>query len=211
MREKKKGVVWLCLLLVLIFGGCGGVEPEKKAYPLAVSFDFREGMYEVIYGMADLPVLTGQGKSGEGTGEEESSGGEGTCFRAESLEKIGELYDLSQEYQLDLGHVQAVIFGEQLLLEQNQMEEVLKYLEQNRDLGGQALVFMTGDPKKLMVLNGSGEDSVGKYLNGLYENRETKEREPVTLADLYYEWYNYGTLPGLPEVIVWGEQIRLAQ
>ncbi|MDD7739855.1 MAG: hypothetical protein SOT28_08350 [Fusicatenibacter sp.] len=211
MRGKRKKIGCLSLVLVLILTGCGGVEPEKKAYPLAVSYDYYDGKYEVIYGMADLPVLTGQEKSGEGTGREESSGGEGSCFRAGSLEEIRTVYDFTQEYQLDLGHVQAVIFGKRLLSVEKQMEKVLTELEQNRELQGQVFVFAAEEPKKLMALNGSSEDSVGNYLTGLYENRETREKEPVTLSDLFYEWYNLGTLPELPEIDVAGEQIRLVQ
>ena len=82
------------------------------AYPMAVSADWRNEEYVIIYGMADLPVDTGQGKDAQESGQEQNTG---TVFRGKDMDEIHSLYDATQEYELDLGHVQAVILGDSLL------------------------------------------------------------------------------------------------
>ena len=44
----------------LFFGGCGGIEPEKRDYPLSLAWDYQEGSYTLIYGMAELSEMTEQ-------------------------------------------------------------------------------------------------------------------------------------------------------
>ncbi|RHV90071.1 hypothetical protein DXA96_07605 [Lachnospiraceae bacterium OF09-33XD] len=61
LRRRLSECAALCAAALFLWG-CAGVEPEKRAYPLAVSVDYINGEYEVVYGMANLPADTGQGK-----------------------------------------------------------------------------------------------------------------------------------------------------
>lgn len=85
---------WICAgvlaILAVLAWGCQGVEPEKRAYPLVMAFDWEEGQYRVIYGMANLAVSTGQGKSAQDT----SAGGQQTIlFEGKNMEEIVALYN----------------------------------------------------------------------------------------------------------------------
>lgn len=190
----KKSLGIFCILLAL-FAGCG-VEPEKRAYPLAVSLDLQEGEYQVSYGMARLSAVTGQGK------EPESDSGEKLTFRGESLAAVRQAYDRSQQYYLDTGHVQAVLLGESLQKNREKLAQALGELEENRMLGSGCYVFSSPDPGSLMALDGTALESLGEYLVGIYENRPADQGEKgVTLQEVYSAWYRYGSLPDLPRVV----------
>ena len=55
--------------MTLFLGGCAGVEPEKRLYPLALGIDTGQEGIAVTYGMPDLPEATGQEKPEEGGSE----------------------------------------------------------------------------------------------------------------------------------------------
>ena len=56
-KWKKKGLAaaGMVLSICLFAGGCGGVEPEKRIYPLALGVDLDEKKnYVFTYGMPDM-------------------------------------------------------------------------------------------------------------------------------------------------------------
>ena len=132
------------------------------------------GKWRVWYAPANLAVVTGQGKDEqeEGTDEDPAS----LFFEAETFEEIAQQYDSTEEYDLDTGHVQAIVFSDALLSDRGRMEELLKYLEQD----------------------GKQVESVGEYLCGIYDNR-VKRKEAVTLADLCYAWENERSILWIPK------------
>ena len=206
LRRRLSECAALCAAALFLWG-CAGVEPEKRAYPLAVSVDYINGEYEVVYGMANLPADTGQGKDPQAGGAEQNAG---TVFRGKDLKEIQKLYDASQEYDLDLGHVQAVVLGKRLLSSEDASSYIFQYMEDNTVLGKSAYLFQTEDPDALMKLNGTTVDSLGDYLTGLYENRTGIQTErPLTLENFLYTWNNYDELPAIPEILVRDGQIIL--
>ena len=208
---RPKQIIELLLLWGSLFflSGCAGVEPEKRAYPLAVSVDVEEGEYVVSYAMANLPLMTGQEKDQEESGESQNTG---TVFRGADFEEIQEKYDSSQEYMLDLGHVQALVFGDGLLEDQQKSRELFGRIGQNLVISRELYIFRTETPLLIMEQNGKEIDSVGEFLAGFYENQPGRtEKIPVTLEDFFYKWNNEGTVPELPELVCREGQIFLEQ
>ena len=223
---KKLRLVCLALGSMIFLSSCGAVEPEKRLYPLAVAFDYVSeeatapensetgeetgtavsesggeketagGKWRVWYAPANLAVVTGQGKDEqeEGTDEDPAS----LFFEAETFEEIAQQYDSTEEYDLDTGHVQAIVFSDALLSDRGRMEELLKYLEQDRALGHSAYLFHAEKPEDIMEQNGKQVESVGEYLCGIYDNR-VKRKEAVTLADLCYAWENERSITWIPK------------
>ena len=223
---KKLRLVCLALGSMIFLSSCGAVEPEKRLYPLAVAFDYVSeeatapensetgeetgtavsesggeketagGKWRVWYAPANLAVVTGQGKDEqeEGTDEDPAS----LFFEAETFEEIAQQYDSTEEYDLDTGHVQAIVFSDALLSDRGRMEELLKYLEQDRALGHSAYLFHAEKPEDIMEQNGKQVESVGEYLCGIYDNR-VKRKEAVTLADLCYAWENERSILWIPK------------
>lgn len=179
-------------IMLCFLWGCGGVEPEKRAYPLVVSIDIQEDLYQVIYGMANLSFSTGQNKSGDDAGQGNNTT---LLFSGENMQEVLREYDQTQENYLDVGHIQVFIFGKNLAEQPKRFHEVLQYLEQQPVLGDGACVFVSEDPKEIMELNGSRVESLGTYLTGIYENRlNDKEEGMVTLQDIYRTWHSKGSL-----------------
>ena len=67
-KKWKKKLAAACVSALFLLAGCGGVEPEKRMYPLALGADITEGRYQLTYGIPDLPKSTGQEKTGKTRG-----------------------------------------------------------------------------------------------------------------------------------------------
>ena len=131
----------------------------------------------------------------------ENGGDTGTVYTAGTLDEILKIYDKSSQYELDTGHVKAIVFGSGLLEQEDKMKEVLRWLEADRDLGRNALIFQTEQPSAIMEKRAELGDSVGVFLTGMYENREGRARKELTLDDVFYRWNNYGELPEIPRIL----------
>ncbi|MDD3278853.1 MAG: hypothetical protein PHG16_08200 [Lachnospiraceae bacterium] len=201
IRPVKTG---LCLAAGLLFlSGCRGTEPEKREYPLALAWDCSDEEYTLIYSFADLPDQTGQEKK---AGEEIP----GVSLTGSSLYELNQKYVRSQQYALDLGHVRAVIFSESLYQKEDQFRRICEALRQDTVMGKNAYVFVTRDIHELMKLDGArGNDSMGEYLTGLYENHPGQQEEAVTLEEVFYNLENERKKEVIPTLCVEGEQVIL--
>lgn len=191
----KKVTLFVGLLFFLMLTGCQRVEPEVRAYPLALGFDYTENGYRIYYAMPDLAAYTGEGKAGEN--HELLWVYEGADFQ-----EIEKQVRSSREQLLDLGHVQVILFSEKLLKSGNPYEEVLRYLDGEAMPGSSAYVFSCGMLDAVMQQNGVLTDSLGEYLVDLIDKEQgVSEREkPKTLQNLYNAWYNKEPVPALLKV-----------
>ncbi len=206
-KKNKRPVFWLLFLLLL--WGCGGVEPEKRAFPLAISVDTAGKDFLVSYAMADLSLMTGQGKDQAESGEEQNTG---SSFRGEDFQAIRRKYRDSQEYVLDLGHVKALILGDSLLEDREKSRELFREIQESSVLSKNLYLFRTREPEKVMEQNGREKDSIGAFLASFYENpEEGRKRKPVTLEDFFYQWSNQGQVPELPRLVCREGQIFLQE
>lgn len=194
----------LIFVLVTLLSGCQIVEPEKRAYPLVLGLDWDGEEYVVFLAMAQIAQSTGQEK----TGSEQDTGT--LLLRGKDVRQIQEEYDTGQELYLDVGHVQAVVFGESLLCQKERMEMILGQLEQNHNLGNSAYVYSTDAMEALFAKNQTQITSLGDYLTGLYENRQKKRMAP-TLLDVYREMHNKDCLLAMPKLKVSEDNIRLIE
>ncbi len=197
-------VVALILALVLTLSGCQMVEPEKRAYPLVLGIDWTGDSYEIYLAMANIAKSTGQEKSGS------QQDANLLVLKGKNSQEIQTMYDASQELYLDIGHVQAVVFGKELLANKEHMQAILLELEQNHDLGNSPYVFCTEQMKELFEKNGTQIESLGDYLIGLYENRINK-KSPQTLMQVYRNLHNKNELQNIPELEVSKEKIVLKE
>lgn len=194
-KRKKKAASVMSILLVLILAcaGCAGMEPEKRMYPLAMGMDIVEGEYVITYGMPDLPKATGQGK-------EEEGGNSALTIRGRNFGEIEDYYERSQEKYLDIGHLQVLVLGKNLI-ESGQWQAFLEYLRKEPLAGENIYVFQSDDPERLLSWTKEGT-SIGEYITGIMESRaEEKKKNGVTLRQVYYQWYQDGTLKTLPQII----------
>lgn len=205
MREilKRTGIIGVGMLALFLVG-CGGVEPEKRDYPMTLAFGHEDGSNYVIYGMANLNEVTEQGKGEQDTPEV-------LKIRGESMSEIHEEYAKTQQYYLDLGHVQAVIFDKSLLDDKESYGKVVEEMQGIPEIGKNAYVFRTTRLEEIMITGQEKEDSLGEYLRGMYENHMKIKKKGLTLEDLYYEWNNFGVISKIPTLNVKDGQVVLCE
>lgn len=205
IKIRTRWMISMGLMAVLLLGGCGGVEPEKRDYPLALAWDYDDDGYTIIYGMAKLQEMTEQKK---GNGDTPP----GLVMKGKSLEEIQTEYAMTQQHYLDLGHVQAVIFSERLLDQPRAYENVLEGMQNNPAIGMNAYVFTTDSLEEVMRLGAEKEDTLGEYLTGIYKNRMSGARnDGVKLEDVYYDWNNEGQITAPPQLKVQEEEVVLCE
>lgn len=195
MKKNVKKILFAAALswgVIFALCGCSGVEPEKRLYPLVMSVDYENSRYRVTYGMADLPGATGQEKPEEG----ENPGN--VSLSGRDFREIEKEYDRSQEKYLDVGHMQVLILGEELI-RQDRCAALLNYLKEDPLVGEDLYVFRTGDVEEVMAYQGADDQTIGEYLVGIYENRPYPQKKTgVTLRQVYNSWYGQEGLPALP-------------
>lgn len=209
-KRKKKAAAAAVVMLAcsVTLSGCSGVEPEKRMYPLALGIDAAGGAnavndtegtnagFKLVYGMPDLPQATGQDKP------EESGSASVLAIQGSDFSEIEERYNRSQEKYLDMGHLQVLILGNDLI-RSGKWRKALEYLEQEKFVGENLYVFWAEDPEEVLAWKGRGGSSVGEYLIGILENRTSgQQKRGVTLREVYHGWYQADVLIWLPEIRV---------
>ena len=199
--KRKTAAIFSVLLFTL--SGCGGVEPEKRMYPLALGADIEDRKFQLTYGVPDLPKATGQEKNGEDQGNAALS------VSGDSFQEIEQLYSRTQEKYLDMGHLEILVLG-QSLLDGGRWEQVLEYLKQEPTIGENVYVFRSSNAAEAVGWGSPQETSLGEYLLGLLENNpDGSPSQAVTLRELYHEMYDRGALPALPDLIIQGEELEV--
>lgn len=204
---KKKSVFvkgMAILLCMLPLSGCG-VSLENRAFPLSMSADYKDGKFELIYGIPGLGEITGQGKN-----QEEQS--QAISYQGDTPKEAEAAFNRNQKNYLDMGHMKTVLLGKGLLENEDSLFEFLNYLEEKPSVAGNIYVFSCGDLGALMSFDTQGGESVGDYLTGILENNlEGKPKDAVTLQDLYNRWHRKEKLPKLLEVELVNKRPQIRQ
>lgn len=199
-KKIKKTTIVVLIICIFAFSGCAGIEPEKRMYPLALGAEWSENGWKFTYGMPELPRAEGQ--------EKEETANSALTIEGTDFETIERTYNRSQEKYLDMGHLQILVL-QNSMLQTEQWEDLLAYLEKEPLIGENVYVFRAEYPSQLMDWNKNGT-SMGEYLPGLLENRiPDQQKNGVTLRQIYHQWYESGTLPRLPEIILQNGEIQV--
>lgn len=199
----KAMAVFLCLSLL---SGCG-IALEDRVFPLSMSADYADGMYEIIYGIPGLGTITGQDKKETGGNEPQAAG-----YRGRTMKEAEEHFNQNQEKYLDRGHIKTLILGKGLLENREALEAFLDYLEEQPSVGAGMYVFSSPDIPALMSLEMEASESVGDYLSGMLEhNPKGKKKNAAVLQDLYNARHRGEKFPRLLEVTVVNKKPRLGE
>ena len=197
-KDKRNILLGLAFLSLTLLTSCQVVEPEKRAYPQVIGIDWqeKEENYIVWMHMASLTEDTGQSKqSGE------TQPGKELYFTGSDAQEIHAAYEAAREQYLDIGHVKAVVFGENLQENGETFKKVLNGMEAESSLGNSPCIFATESLGKLAETVEEQELSLGDFLTGIYENRtDVSAQSPVKLADLYRAFHKNTALPEIPAI-----------
>lgn len=194
-KKKISATVAGVLICSVFLGGCGAaVEPEKRAYPMALGADASSEGFLLTYGMPDMSEATGQEK-----GETDRDAGV-LQISGRNFKQIEQAYNRSQKKMLDMGHLQVLIIGK-TLAEDGRWRQILDYLKQEAFVGEDLYVFEAENAAEILQWKGEDNSSVGEYITGLMENRMSgKKKAVVTLRELFYERYKEDRILQLPSV-----------
>lgn len=184
--------------------GCQRVEPEMRAYPLAIGLDHTGEEYRIFYAMPDMNAYTGDGETAK---KEDLT----WLYQGVDFTEIEKQVRSSRQQLLDLGHVQVLLFTDRLLTSGKPYEETLAFLQEEAVLGSGAYVFACSNIDEIMYQNGTMTDSLGEYLVDLVdkEKGEAKREKPKTLQSLYNAWYNKEKVPDLLRAALEEEYLRV--
>ncbi len=183
----------LAVVTAVFLNGCG-ILLEDRTFALSLSVDYKEGEYLVWYGISDLY---------DEVSEKEESGLKGT-----SMEEARNKFLSSQENELDMGHLKALILGKGILEDQIAYEGLLNHLEAQPAVASNVSVFFCNEIEALMKTERQQEIPLGVYLTKKPKNQSKKTVfSPVKLQELYRLWYNQKKQPSLPEIKILQEKI----
>lgn len=189
----KKGIICLVGILGLGLVSSHRLEPELRVYPLAMGIDTDGECYQVYYDIPDLSVYTGDGKpmeEGERVWKLEG------CDNQEIEAQIVR----TKKETPDMGHVQAILLGTDLLEDNEKYKEVLESFVENPMLGSGSYVFVCRDLERVMNTGATQTDSLGEYLVDILD--KSPDRRPMILQDLYNAYYNKEAIPRMMEILV---------
>lgn len=100
--------------------------------------------------------------------------------------------DQSGNRVVDYNHLKVLILARSFVEDATNMQEFLELLEKKTDVPRNTYVVIAEEPEKIMELKGNQDESVGTYLEQLFENvSEIKKRMYPTLGMLYQEKENH--------------------
>lgn len=196
-RLRKIFVVLTAIVLVSSLSGCG-ILLEDRTFALSLAVDYKENEYFVWYGISDLSDEVSE--EGENQVNEKTDVG----YRGKNLKEVKNEFLKSQENELDMGHLKALILGKGILEDTNAYQGLLKYLEEQPAVASNVLVFRCEDIEALTKTEKEQEIPLGIYLTKMQENHSFL---PVKLQDVYRLWYNETKQPVLPEIEIQEEKI----
>lgn len=206
MKMKKWIFIMASSVLGILLIGCRKIEPEVRAYPLAIGIDYTGQTYRLFYAMPNMSAYAGDGKNTEKLKLT-------WMYEGIDFKDIEKQVRSSRQQLLDLGHVQILLFSEGLLNSGQPYENALVYLEEKTELGSGAYVFSCSNLEEIMKQNGETTDSLGEYLVDLVDKEEGVEQreKPKILQTLYNAWYNKEPVPKLLRVVFEQEYMKVLE
>ena len=185
-----KKMILFCLSMLLL-GGCSRKELEDKEFVMAMEIDWDE-TYSTTYVFPDYAKVS----------EEVEDGNARKSFTAvtENLYQAEEQYGSQSDKTLDFNHIKAIVINKEICMQEARTEQLVSYLEDNSEIGRNTVVFFTNqENRELLKQDYILEQSVGYFLENMYENSENLVKEQaVTVSDFIAGWYNKGETLLLP-------------
>lgn len=180
----------LLLILSVFMVGCGQLEIEDRAFPLALAVSPAEdGLYEFSFFFEDVD------SSGEGLYHREDA-----VVTAAGYPQAFTIFGREQAAQLDDSHMKVVLLSEELLSDEAFLDSFYHYFIKEDHFSWNTMVYLIDEnsekPQKLKERTGG---RIGTYLRDMAESDEQEKTASVpTLGDLYKEWNNHAKVLLLP-------------
>lgn len=192
MRACKMRLSVLVLLFWIIFlTGCGQLEIEDRAFPLALAVTPEEqsGRYQFLFFFEESDA--------EGSSLYHK---EDTSVTAAGYPQAFTILGRRQSGGLDDSHMQVILLSENLLRDEAFLESFYKYFMKEHHFSWNTMVYLLDEHSTdLDALKEGTDGRMGTYLRDMAQSDEQEKTAGVpTLGDLYMEWNNHGEILLLP-------------
>lgn len=181
----------LLALLSVLLTGCGQMEIEDRAFPLALAVTpaDQEGLYDFSFFFEEMDT--------EGSSLYHK---EDALVTAAGYPQAFTLFGRTQPAGLDDSHMQVILLSEKLLGDEQFLESFYQYFMKEHHFSWNTMVYLLDEhsiaPEDLKESTGG---RTGTYLRDMAQSDEQEKTAGVpTLGDLYMEWNNHEKILLLP-------------
>ncbi len=169
------GFLAAMLMGTAALSGCNNlVEIEDRNYVMCLGIDVNSDKLSVSFGFPDLKALTGDG---------DNIHYPAATIEGEDMESVEKSYSARSNKRLDYGQLQMIVFGKEMMENEDRMREVLEYIKENQAFTRTVLVCMAdGKAKDIVALDEDVNGSIGVYLRQLFDNNLSGYQ--LTVGDL---------------------------
>ena len=178
-------------LLSVLLTGCGQMEIEDRAFPLALAVTpaDQEGLYDFSFFFEEMDT--------EGSSLYHK---EDAVVTAAGYPQAFTLFGRTQPAGLDDSHMQVILLSEKLLGDEQFLESFYQYFMKEHHFSWNTMVYLLDEhsiaPEDLKESTGG---RTGTYLRDMAQSDEQEKTAGVpTLGDLYMEWNNHEKILLLP-------------
>ena len=179
----ERALAVLLLIVSVFLVGCGQLEIEERAFPLALAVKpaKEEGLYEFSFFFEEA------GTEGGGLYHMEDA-----VVKAAGYPQAFTHFGREQAAQLDDSHMQVVLLAQELLEDRAFLESFYGYFMKDDHFSWNTMVYLTDDDSaKPADLKEKTGGRLGTYLRDMAQSDEQERTAAVpTLGDLYKEWNN---------------------
>jgi Ger(x)C family germination protein len=182
--------------------GCwDSVELEERAFVNAVGADMKDGERAAALSVSSLDALIGE-KSEDKSGDSVKKG-----FGASFTAALREADGMSSK-RAYFGHTKVIVFGENLLRDQEAFSEALDALERDNEISDKLLTVATdGEASEILEKNAPGEPSAGLFATYFYKNKRSSLK--LDLATLSRRLHENGCAL-IPKIETRDKQLKLS-
>lgn len=188
---RKRVFVGLLMLFAGFLSGCGQLEIEDRAFPLALAIAPTEqsGLYDFSFFFEEMDT--------EGSDLYHK---EDAVVTAAGYPQAFTLFGRTQAAGLDDSHMQVILLSERLLDDEMFLDSFYGYFMKEHHFSWNTMVYLTDEqsiaPEDLKESTGG---RTGTYLRDMAQSDEQEKTAGVpTLGDLYKEWNNREKILLLP-------------
>lgn len=190
----RKFYIGIGVLLVCFFScvGCSeSTELEDREFVMAVGIDLDEEGLLFSYDISE------EYKQGSDSGQE--GGQKSIQVFGDSVWDLTNAYGRQSDKSLDYNHIKAIVLGRELAEDQDKMIELLQFIEKNDLFAQNVKVFVANNGASELWQDTELEESIGKYLEKLYENSDYYvEEQSCSLGEVFTYWHNYDEVLLIP-------------
>ena len=190
-RKQMRIFAGLLALLSVLLTGCGQMEIEDRAFPLALAVTpaDQEGLYDFSFFFEEMDT--------EGSSLYHK---EDAVVTAAGYPQAFTLFGRTQPAGLDDSHMQVILLSEKLLGDEQFLESFYQYFMKEHHFSWNTMVYLLDEhsiaPEDLKESTGG---RTGTYLRDMAQSDEQEKTAGVpTLGDLYMEWNNHEKILLLP-------------